>query len=443
MFLVEGIVIFTNNTSSIELTNVLQIQLWIIFFGWFVHFFRKFGIGNIFTLFLLCLSLFNFQKFLWDPVLGTNFRYAQSLIQINLPEDVVHKTLFIYGIFTYFICFFYSVLTKSKPSTISNELKPDKKLFRVGKLLFILFLGIALYRSYLEFSALAGKMYAEYYTEEGGADIPSIVRLGSIFFQVSFMIILASIPSKKNFLIFGGLFLAVMIPNLFSGLRATFAVTFLYLVWYYYNVYKEKFNLVKLGLGFLGLILLFQIIAERRSNSSNNLNAIESISSFFYLQSQSMYVLALYIQYEDEIVPHNYPYILDPIISWMFPSGQSEEVIMKRSAINHQLTYTLNPNYYLSGASLGTNFIAELYEFGIFGIIIGAFLFALFISKFSNNVLRNRYLLFLSLIIVSYFLIAPRSTFLPSFYFIVRCTLIYLLILMLFRFKIRNYIKWK
>ncbi len=443
IFFIQGYFVFISVDSNKPLTSFLEMQLIVIYFAWLFYYIKRDGLAGIFTLFLLCLSLFNFQKIFLGSFIGENYRVAQTLIQIDLSEKVTQQTLFIYSVFTYLVCFSYSQFTRTFYKEKRVLIEHDPKLFTVGKTVMLFFLAFACYRSYLEFTALIGKAYTDFYTEEGAVNIPSFVRLASIFFQVGFMIILASVPSKRNFWIFSVIYLAVFLPNVLTGLRATFAVSLLIIFWYYINIYNRKVKIIRLLIGSLIFMVLMQGIASKRSSSDKQLGFIGAATTFLYQQSQSMYVLSLYIQYQDNLVPHSYPFVLDPIVAWALPSGQSETTVEKRSSLGHQLTYSLNKNYYLAGASLGSNFIAELYEFGIIGITIGAVLFAYFIALFSKYYRSNRMLLFLSLILIGYFLIAPRSTFFPSLYFIFRCLIIYMIILYLFRLKVKNYISWR
>ncbi len=438
----EGIIIFQGTALDKGFSQILIIQLLIIYLFTLYTSFRKFGLGSIFTLFLLCLGLFNFQKFFWDSILNLDFRRAESLISINLSEIVVQKTLFIYIVFTTIIFLSYNIFTNRRDASnesISN-LVSEPKLYRIGLIIFIIFLPFTAFKSYLEFIDLFGKSFTEYYTEESSLSTPLYLRLFALMFQVAYMIILASIPKRQNYLIISGLYILTIVPYLLIGLRANFAVSLIFMFWYYINIYNIKVRIKRLVVPLILLLSVLQLVAIKRNlNVNDSISFFKLIPTFLYDQSQSMYVLSLYMQYYDDIIHNQFPYLLDPLTSWMYPSGQSLEVVNSRSSLGHHLTYSLSPGYYMSGSSLGTNFIAELYEFGLIAIILGAVFFAYFISAFEKLVFKKRVYLFLSLIILQYFFIAPRSGFLPSIYFIFRVLLIYYCILVIFRLYSRKY----
>ena len=442
VLVLEGMIIFNNVNWGVEFSQALIFQLIILYCLVLYRSFKRFGINNVFTLFLLCLGLFNFQKFFWDWVLNQNFRRAESLISIDLSEIVVQKTLYTYLVFTTIVFLSYNFFyNKNKLKQFSFfNLVTDYKLYNAGLTVFILSLPFAIAKSYIEFITLFGKSYTEYYTDDANLATPFYLRLLSLFFQVAYMIVLASIPKRRYFLIVSGLYLLTILPYLFIGLRANFAVTLLFMFWYYTSIYNIKVRLHKLIIPLVVLLSVLQVVAIKRNlNEDSNISFFTLIPSFLYEQSQSMYVLSLYIQYRDEIIHNQLPYLLDPLISWLYPSGQSLEVVNSRSSLGHNLTYSLSPGYYLSGSSLGTNFIAELYEFGLLAIILGAVLFSYFILIFEKNVFKKRVFLFLSLVILQYFFLVPRSSFLPSIYFILRVFLIYFFILLVFRIYNKKY----
>ncbi|MDE5493014.1 O-antigen polysaccharide polymerase Wzy [Elizabethkingia meningoseptica] len=447
LLVIEGVYIFSQQEANKESSLLLVIQLSIVYFGSLFFSIKEKGIGGTFTLFLLCLGLFNFQKFFWDWFLNEDFRIAYSLIKINLEEIVVQKTLYIYCLFTLIVSFSYFYLSNTSKfkakikNNISINLQPDKKLLRVGIIIFSITVPLVAYKSYLEFFALFGKSYTEFYTEEGAVDSPFYLRLAFLFFQVGYMMILSSIPPIKKFYVVNAVYLLVLVPYLFLGLRATFAISILCIFWYYFNVYKKRIRFIRIMPILLIILFALQMVSINRSNSHQKVDYFKLLPAFLYEQSQSMYVLGLYIQYNDEIIPHKLPFIVDPIVSWLYPSGQSVEVVKSRSSLGHTLTYSLSPSYYLAGSSLGTNFIAELYEYGIFAIIIGAIVFAYFITYFDWRIQNSRLGLFLSLLFLQFFFLAPRSSFLPNFYFIFRVILVYVLLLMIFKLYNNKYLK--
>lgn len=436
ILILEYIFVFGIGVSHIKiLSHILEIQLFIVylislFFTW-----RNYGFRSIFGIFLLCLGLFNFQRFFLGYFVGVDYRNPDLLLYLPLKEITVQKTLFIYTLFTYVVTRFYYIFNRNtkQVKTFNYVMPSDQKLIKVGKYILILFFPLVVYRGILEFILLAGGSFTDIYSENIFLNIPTYLKISSILFQLGFMMLLGGKPPIKTFYLFGIIYLFTFIPNLIIGLRAIFAVTSLFLVWYYLNIYNKKINVFKASLLLISAILLLQYIALFRSNLEIEGGLFKNIISFLISQSQSMYVLSYYVQYK-EIINNlsTYPFVLDPLISWIFPNGQSIEVINVRSSLGHQLIYVVNSNYYLSGGSLGTSFIAEVYQFGLLGVFCGAVFFAYLISLFNKNYSKSRVLLIFSMFFVQYFLMAPRSNFLPNFYFLIRYIVIFIFIYLIF-----------
>lgn len=138
-------------------------------------------------------------------------------------------------------------------------------------------------------------------------------------------------------------------------------------------------------------------------------------------------------------MPHTYPFFLDSLIGGMLPAaGQSLETLQIRSSIGHQLVYTINPNYYLAGNSMGTSFITEAYEFGIIGVIISAFVFVKVILLFEKSIAKSRigkYFLFYMFTII---VLSPRGAILPGIYDLLKYGIIGGGILLLFNLRLIN-----
>ncbi len=432
ILVLEYFIVFGSVFQNREFSHFLEIQLFIVYIMSLTIIWKRYGFTSLFSIFLLCLGLFNFQRFFLDYFLNMDYRIPDAAIYPILTEITVQKTLYIYTIFTFILTHCYVKFDKySKEEKIkfNNEISTDFNLIRIGRYLMILFLPLVLYRGILEFMALLGRSFTDIYVENVFIDIPTYLKISSVFFQLGFMMLLGGKPSIRSFYIFGLIYLITFIPNLLMGLRAMFAVSFLFLFWYYTNIYNKKINMIRAFITLFVVILLLQYIAFIRVKADVENNLFKTVLTFLTSQSQSMYVLSYYIQYNDVVNQiNNYPYLLDPLISWLYPSGQSLEVLNSRSALGHQLTYVVNPDYYFVGASLGTSFIAEIYEFGMLGIIIGAILFSFLISYFNKLYFRKKLIFIFSMFFVQYFFIAPRSTFLPNLYFFARYLTIFIFI---------------
>lgn len=427
-------------------TKFLEIQLFVVYLGVCYWSIKKYGIFNLFSLFILTLGLFNYMKIFYGLFFADDYRAVVSIIPIELSEKSVQETIWVFTLFTVVISLSYSIWVnkiRQKQTKVMDKLKNgwafsfDEKSFKIGRAVMLLTFPFVLYRCYIEVTFFSGLSFTEIYI--GGSQsipIPTYVRILSVFYSVGFMMILGSRPGKKSFFIYSGLYIISVFPYLIIGLRNQFALTLVTLLWYYVKVFNAKIKIWKIFIPTLVFIIALQLISINREGGELKSTVFALIPLFLTYQSTSMYVLALYIEKRDVIMPHSYPYFLDPVIGWLTGlDGQSLEVLEKRSSLGHQMIYTLSPDAYLGGMSLGTSCIAELYEFGIIGILLGCFILAWGVAKFDLNIKLNRYYLLLAFFFCSYLLIAPRNTFLPNIYFLLRYILVYGVIYLIFGLK--------
>lgn len=421
--------------SSTTFTSFLELQLAVIYFFALIQSFIKFGIFNCYSIFLLTTGLFNFMKIFLGWMIGDNYREAYSLIHINLPENVVQEMLILYGSFlialhcTYL---FFWEKWRVKFETEHRKIVIDTSLLKLGKQVMFIFSIFALWRCYVEIEYILKNGQLIYLEGSSGIPIPFLVRLFCIFFQVGYMMVLASLPPKNVFLKYSLFYLLTQLPYVMIGLRGVFVVVILFILWYLYTIYDYKISLKKILLPAATFIIFLQIVAITRVGEEVSHSIFMLLPLFLTSQSQSMYVLGLYIQYKDSIMAHNSPFILDTLIGWMTGAdGQSLEVLDARSSLGHQLVYSLNPDYYLSGMSLGTTNIAELYEFGILGVIIGGILYAIFLARFALKVKYSRTWLLFSFFLFSSIALSPRAAYFPSLYSFIRILIVYFIIIII------------
>ena len=411
---------------------MLEFQLAILYFVFLIQAFVKFGVFNGYSIFLLTTGLFNFMKIFLSWMIGDNYREAYSLIHIDLPENVVQEMLILYSSFSVALHCTYMFFWEKWHVKFESEHKKisiDNSLLKLGKQVMLIFSIFAIWRCYIEIGYILKNGQLIYLEGSSGIPIPFFVRLFCIFFQVGYMMVLASLPPKRVFFKYSLFYLLTQLPYVLIGLRGVFVVVILFILWYLYTIYDYKISLKKILLPAAAFIIFLQIVAITRVGEEMSQSVFMLLPLFLTSQSQSMYVLALYIQYKDAIMEHNYPFVLDTLIGWMTgKDGQSLEVLEARSSLGHQLVYSLNPDYYFSGMSLGTTNVAELYEFGILGVIIGGILYAIFLAKFMIKVKYSRTWLLLSFFLFSSIALAPRGGYFPSLYSFIRLLIVYFVI---------------
>lgn len=416
-------IVLLNVKNDLFESYFLELQLGLVYCLTLFFVLKKVHWYHLLPLFLFIFGLFNFMKIFFNIFEEAKLTDVNTIVSTNFKKITYHKMLLVYSVFIIVISLVSDFFLESeKKKTIGFF----EKYFVIGKYSMFITFPLVIYRGVIEISFLSGQSFTELYV--GGSSsvpIPSYVRIGTIIFQVGYMFILGSMPSKKVFYKYSFLYLLSIIPNLFIGLRNTFGLNLLAMVWFYLNCYTHKIRLIKILVPGIILILFLQWIAIFREGSTLDASVFSLLPLFLSYQSTSMYVLALYIENQQQVLSSNYPYVLDPLVSWYLGAdGQTMETIQQRSSLGHDLVYFLNPEIYLSGMSFGTSCIAELYEFGILGVIFGALIMSIAIIYFQNKFQENRILLLASLFVSTYFLIAPRSNFLPNFYFLFRYVII-------------------
>jgi oligosaccharide repeat unit polymerase len=373
-----------------------------------------------------------------------------TFINTDFPEDITQQVILIYLIFLAIIKISYdhfrtkNKILESKNNTVSKfvaEKSTDKFLFYIGKKIMIIFFCFVFYRSYLELKLLFGDRALLYILGSENIGTSVYLRFCSAIFQTGYLFILASYPTKKEFFKYSIVYILVIMPGMIIGNRAEFAVTLLFIIWYLYKMYNHKFNYLKLFISGIGFVVLLQIIAILRAGDKILTNIFELITTFLTYQSSSLDVIELYIEYKNELdgLNLNYPFILDPLIAGFTGlSGQNLEVLETRASLGHHLIYLLNPQYYLSGFSGGTSSIAELYQFGILGVSVGAIILGWFIAKVNYKLPRNRGYMMFSMLIFTTIVMSPRNSYFPNLYQIIKNLIFYFPILLTFKFFLKK-----
>jgi hypothetical protein len=299
----------------------------------------------------------------------------------------------------------------------------------ISRRCMLLFSPFALYEAYLLFENLKDNRALLFLEGSSGLDIPIILKLTSAFFTASYMLLIASYPSKKIFIKYSILYIIPIIPSLAIGNRMMIVTSILFILWYVQRMYNYRINTGRLLLYAVSMAILLQIVAFYRDTQEVNIPFTGLLMMFFKSQSISFYIIPLMIYFDSVLIENAYPYMLDSMISGFMISGQSTEAIIGRSSLGHHLTYSINPDYYFSGFSLGTSYIAETYEFGLWGLLIGAFLLILFIYLLDNKIMRNKFLIPFASMFFYNIVSSPRGSLLPSIYIILKFTVLMAIIL--------------
>lgn len=457
MFLISSIgilfsllqLLFNLFFANVDITTFYVCQLFLFYVVSLWYSLKKFGTLHIFTLLLITTFIFTFGGILITPFSDLiDYKYYDSpWASLRYDEKIIQKVLSVYNLYINSFVLFFCIITRkiAQKENIRN-LECNNVYLKVGKYTMMVFLPFAIYFSFTQMQ-LAFQNRTLLYQLGSNAElgIPLYLRLTNLFFQIGYFILVASIPPKKEFIKYSFLYFCSTVPILIMGERGDIAALILFILWYLNKMYNLRISLKTLGIFAVCMMLVFQVLAYTRTGDE-----VEDSSIFFLLamflfsQSQSFNILALYLSYNIEKIPHNYPYFLDSCIGGLLGvSGQSLETLSVRSSIGHHLVYYLNPDYYLAGASLGTSFITEMYEFKIIGVIIGGFALAYFMYFVEYKMVHKPYMLILLFDFFTTIILSPRGSLLPSIYFIIKYTTVFLVLIGLYYLFVKKKIKIK
>lgn len=416
---------YVNNCSTY--TFFLELQLFLIYWLCFIYSIYKYGAFHLYTLYLFVFGIFGLYKFFFDLLFGIDFRDTFAIVDIQLSEAVVQKSIIIYTIFLSVLHAFFTFYSK-RSNLIMNTLRHDVSMTHLAKRIMLLFYPAAILRVFIEIKFILSSGVSIYILG-ANADVPIIIKVLELFFQCGYLILLASFPRKRDFIKYSSLYFITDLPYLILGQRFTIVVDLMFMMFYYFRMYNITVRFKRLIIpGFVMIILLQLVALTRRGNEIGGITIWQMIPLFLSSQSTSMYVLPLYMQNMN--IPHSYPFILDPVmIFFIHSTGQNFDSLENRSSLGHQLIYEISSNAYFNGVSLGTTQIAELFEFGLLGIILGAAIYAYFINLVNTKIQVSEKWRFASFILITSILAAPRNTYLPNLYLLAKIWLVYLFII--------------
>ena len=419
-------------TRDTQLTDFYVIQLFFFFVISYTSTVKRVGVLHIFSLLHLTTFVFAFGSIVVSPLTDLySFRDSYSPLPITFAEDTVQKVILIY---TIYVCasylFYWSIYVYKKLGSKDIYILPtNEKLLSIAKLTMLFTLPFAIYYSILQFNIVAAEGGRTALYAAGSSDalgIPLFVRIPNMFFTASFYILVASCPPKKTFIKYVLLYFITLVPILLMGERGEVIVPIIFTLWYMKTYYKIKINYLRLGLlAFTIMAVAYVITFTRLGEDVGDLSALIIVFGFLGTSATSFSLLCYYIAYRSQMIPHSYPFVLDSLIGGLTGAyGQSLETLNVRSSIGHHLVYTLNPNYYLSGASTGTSFVTECYEFGVVGVVIGAFVLALLLIFIDQKMRKSYYLMIFLYLFFSMVVLSPRGGLFVGLYDIIKYSLI-------------------
>lgn len=401
----------------------------------------KYTVFSLNSLFLICLGIFNLARiFLY--ILGIyDFRYGSYgptnfQWEDNTSIVVLNYYLVFLSIFSFYN--FIHIPRKKLSHSVAYNIPGKLNVRKICYFIFIVTGPILAYYFFIRAIQVINLGYTSIYNgilEENfsGNEIFSIVQL---VFNIAFYMLCCLEDRITYFNKIALMYILIIGIQLIQGSRASFIVSILTVCYIRYRIFDKKIQFKYIFMIFLLVVPGIYFISCFRNGNFNDFGIIRSFEYFFRDLSGNLNAPAYYIQHMEELSDNKYPYVLEPIIRIfqvmknpsIYAGGQSIEMIEIRYNLGHQITYLLSHNYYLSGANVAGNFIAELSEFGYIGIFIGAFIVAKIISFIDEYFDTNIFFRFMSIEWIRSILFMPRGEMFYDTYNLFKYGIIFILI---------------
>lgn len=426
--------IFTDNIFALYLGICMLLLVYVLASYSII---KNFTVCSLQYYSLFGIGIFNIGKFV-QFMLDNKVLYDQEdLTRLSFSNDVIYTALlclavFVVCIWTVYVIFGNNFRLRIEGVDGTSNIEYNPFFFKVGATAMLSSVPFYFYRLFLEYLHYKAFGYGKIYLS-GGIEFGNIlVRLSYSIFIVGYLLICSSRTTYKRFVLFSGIVLFSNVLALMKGSRSEIIISIMFFFWFSAVYYQRKIKIRKLIAVAVPLVFVLQAVSQIRLGRTVELKG--GFLDLIFSQSVSAYVLLAFIQSKELMIPNAYPYILDPIVNTfrlLFKPenirGQSLAVISHRFDLGHHITYHLNSTYYLNGYSLGSNAIAELWEFSWLGIILGAILMGIFICYLDVNK-RRPFLMFISYIIISYVAMCFRGNFLMNPYDILKYGFVYFIL---------------
>lgn len=406
-------------------------------------FIKKANIMSLESLFLICLGVFCLGRLFLYLIGKFDFMNAPYAVfpMFRWENSTAYKVLNYYLIFIS-IFTMYSLISgkKEKMKECSVVFSGKDQLIKLFSFLFYIS-GPILAIFYLKEARIVSEYgYSSYYNGTVAETLNGniLLPISRLCFTISFYTLCTLENREKKFNKIAIVYLLITGVQLLRGARAEFIIAFLTICYIRYRIFGKGVRFKTICILAMVAIPGIYFVSLLRNGELKSFNLLDSINYFFISLSGSLNVPAYYVQNKDILPLHNYPYIFEPIIRLFlvlcYPeitAGQSEAVILVRQNLSHQITYHMSNDYYLSGANVGNNFLAELMEFGLPGIFIGSFFLAYAIKYYDERFCSNLFFRFMSIEFVGKILFEPRAEYFYDTYNLFKYGTIYLFVCIL------------
>lgn len=364
----------------------------------------------------------------------TNYQeYTESLINydfgLNFTDPKVVTKIFITLFLGLLFLYIGNITVKSEKFDTFQNIKEEKEVQLVSKLLFYFTSIFTIYVTYKSIGLANSEGYQSLYLQNN-FQIPSIiVRLHQMNTPL-YLIFLSALPQKRQFYPPTILFIFLGFFDLLTGSRSTAMLNILLVI--SYMILREKFSrdgswftyrkFLQLVPVMVVLIFILNFIAYARvDNQTNFTSAWRILLDFLYNQGVSVNLIG-YVQTLQ--LPEDRNYLFGPIIDYFkgnfiiqslfhptYYPPQTLESALYGNSLADAVSYKISSWRYLNGWGYGSSFIAELlYQGGYIGVSIGSFSLGWFLSQLPRIFNKNLIWKFISLFAIRLIYYVPRAT---------------------------------
>lgn len=406
-------------TSITEILLILKIEFILLFSIILIISSKISGYLSVFSMFLFCSFLFNYGRIFLDFFTDFNINEGDLFSNITISDKTILELLYLIIFYLLAATLAFLIFYKKK----NVVLKQNYFFVKTGKRIILTLTIPLVILTILQLKFILQVGYLAIFSGEV-ADFKynSLINLVTRIVYFGYLIFLAGIPNKKDFIRISYLFLGISLIIALKGQRGAFMLLLVYIIWYYHNIYDVRFNLKKGFIITVFVLIISQIVLVVRSaNTHDELSVVNIPYEFLRLNGISILIPAYLIEFKSSFVNEGVPYLFTPIYDYfyrifvdsqIFYEGRTYDLITTSNYLSNQLIYFINRPAYYAGMGTGSSYLAEFYDFG--GLFFGSFCFFILVSlimKWEYLLFSNRTILFLSFIVVSKFIYMPRDSF--------------------------------
>lgn len=390
------------NISNFLLGTILILHTLIICIG--IYFSIQKRIINI----DLIYWIFNYLFFIIPVVVQSKEMYFPTRFPVNIEHIIVGQILLV----TWNLIYIVSRNRNYKSLKSNNDVVVSENISYIYFMLSTMLVVFIFYNNGIQYFYGNGSMLA------GSASQPIQVLVSSMVYGIVFanFIFLYSRRKKKNkinnILIGIALLELFYIISPFNTNRFNFGFILIFFIWYFYrnSISAYKFSAVL----FLGILVVFPFLDIFRYGFNGEFNFAfnSSFDQFKELHFDAFANFLASIEYTDKfdsLLGANLIGTLFFFVPSSFWEGKPE-------GSGTRIGNYLMDHYGLNFNNLSNPLVSEFYlAFGVIGIIIGAFMFALIINKVEKQALKSYENELLYGILLSYLLILLRGSLIVAF----------------------------